>query len=633
MAKFSNIVCSLGGLAAFYFSCLLRDEEEKQVKLWEKIFMIFIFTETLVFNLMPNVTVTNVKIINAGQFELIQGKLAGFFFLTAILMILLTVKNFFSIRKTKLKVKKIKVYYMLLGVILLLSSILIFLILFPLLFKNYNYAWVPPLFSLAEIALFGYALLSRLFFSPKHMLQKFLAYSSNTAVYIIPLIIAVNICNNNLAFINPTTQILIYSAILLSCFIFNKKSFGFFDKLFNLIIHKSDKNRTEQIKELIKQMPETKAGIDKWLKRLQAMLQIKGAEFAFAQDASFKSFSDYFENDYSKCIVKETLDYKIEKRFGKNGNSRQLAKLKRRMENKSIGIIIPVVNKKGQPEGAVILKDKSIGDNFSYEEIAALRILPERAIRIPFKKDNKHYKKAFITEDALLAVDNKISSLITTLNSPELQKDINYLQLTETALDRLITFIGIFAESMRYKARIIKTAKYPVKLPELFDLTIEELDLNTDIDLDTSKVSFEISDKIKSRNFLLDKNLITQAFEAIGLNALTFNDSMEKELKVKAFIRNKNLIFDFEDNGIGIKKEDFNKIFEPLVSGNRNYLCKDCAIETCVDCRHKIFADGVGLTYAKGIIEAHNGEIFVLKSKPKHTIIRVIIPISADITA
>jgi signal transduction histidine kinase len=180
---------------------------------------------------------------------------------------------------------------------------------------------------------------------------------------------------------------------------------------------------------------------------------------------------------------------------------------------------------------------------------------------------------------------------------------------------------------MRYKARIIKTAKYPVKLPKIFDLTIEELDLNTDIDLDVSKVSFEISDKIKNRNFLLDKNLITQAFEAIGLNALTFNDSTEKELKVKAFIRNKNLIFDFEDNGIGIKKEDFNKIFEPLVSGNGNYLCKDCAIETCVDCRHKIFADGVGLTYAKGIIEAHNGEIFVLKSKPKHTIIRVVIPV------
>ncbi|MBW1650454.1 MAG: hypothetical protein JRJ44_07235, partial [Deltaproteobacteria bacterium] len=37
-------------------------------------------------------------------------------------------------------------------------------------------------------------------------------------------------------------------------------------------------------------------------------------------------------------------------------------------------------------------------------------------------------------------------------------------------------------------------------------------------------------------------------------------------------------------------------------------------------------ADGVGLTYAKGAIEAHNGRIFVLKSKAGKTVIRVMLP-------
>ena len=36
---------------------------------------------------------------------------------------------------------------------------------------------------------------------------------------------------------------------------------------------------------------------------------------------------------------------------------------------------------------------------------------------------------------------------------------------------------------------------------------------------------------------------------------------------------------------------------------------------------------GVGLTYAKDIITAHNGKIFVLKSEPRKTIIRVILPV------
>jgi signal transduction histidine kinase len=358
------------------------------------------------------------------------------------------------------------------------------------------------------------------------------------------------------------------------------------------------------------------------------MLEVKGAEFAYAQDASFKSFSGYFENDYSKCIIKETLDYKIEKHFGKNGKAKQLANLKKNMEKESIGVVMPVVNKAGKPEGIIILKDKSIGNNFSYEEIAGLRIMPEHAIRIFFKKENKNYKQAVITQDVLLALENKISSLIKMFESSDLQQNF---KLMESALNQLIIFIGIFSEALQYRANMVKTDKKPVKLSEIFELTMEELESNVDVEYDKSKVSFDISDKIKNRDFLFDKHLMPQAFEAIGLNALTFNDSNEKQLNIKAYIKDNNLIFDFEDNGIGIKEESFEKIFEPLISENSDYICKGCNASTCFGCRHKTFANGVGLTYAKGIIEAHNGVIFVLKSKPQQTIIRIALPVSMEI--
>ncbi len=88
-------------------------------------------------------------------------------------------------------------------------------------------------------------------------------------------------------------------------------------------------------------------------------------------------------------------------------------------------------------------------------------------------------------------------------------------------------------------------------------------------------------------------------------------------MKIKAFLKEDTLIFDFEDNGIGIKRENFKKIFEPMISFSSEKI--DAA-----------FNAGVGLTYARGVVSAHNGVILVLKSKPQKTIIRVALPIADE---
>jgi len=53
-----------------------------------------------------------------------------------------------------------------------------------------------------------------------------------------------------------------------------------------------------------------------------------------------------------------------------------------------------------------------------------------------------------------------------------------------------------------------------------------------------------------------------------------------------------------EDNGPGIKKEEYLKIFEKFYRGHDNITKKN-------------IGSGLGLTIAKGIINAHKGEIWV----------------------
>ncbi len=617
MGLFANIVCIMGMIFAFYFSCLLRDN--KEIKLWEKIFIFSVTLGNFALNLIPNLTVKDIKIFADGSFQLIQGDGILPFAVIAATTIILTFKNFFSLRKSKIKIKQIKVYYMLTGVSILITSIFIFDLFIPLFFKNYSYVWLPPLFCLAEIALFGYALLNELFYSKKHMFQKAFAYCANAAVYLMLLIVAVITCHNNPALKNPIAPILIYSTVILAHCIFNKRSFRFFDRLFNIIIYKNPLNKAQQIKETIKALPDSFDSINNWLIKLQDILEVKGAEFAYAGDASFNNLSEYFDGDYSGNIVKDTLDFKIAQCADKNGKRAKLTNLKNNMEKESVSLLVPIVNHQGEPAGILILKDKSAGGNFSYEELSELRILPEHAVRIVFKKENKE----IITKDMLLALENRISSVIAAVNNAGLQEDIRYFSLIETYLDQLIIFIGIFSESMHYRANIIKTNKEPVKLSEIFDITMEGLGIDRYIDdsEDKIKIFFDINNNIKDKSFLLDKDLIAEAFYVIGANAVQFNNSAEKQLKIKAFIDDKKLILDFEDNGIGIKEENFEKIFEPLVAENTDYKCKEC-------CKDIICADGVGLTYAKGAIEAHNGRIFVLKSKAGKTVIRVMLPVA-----
>jgi K+-sensing histidine kinase KdpD len=71
---------------------------------------------------------------------------------------------------------------------------------------------------------------------------------------------------------------------------------------------------------------------------------------------------------------------------------------------------------------------------------------------------------------------------------------------------------------------------------------------------------------------------------------------------------------DFEDTGPGVPDEQKSKLFNKFIQ-----------LETSIKSKHK--GTGLGLVVAKGIINAHGGDIKVLDNKPHGAIFRIVLPV------
>lgn len=95
-------------------------------------------------------------------------------------------------------------------------------------------------------------------------------------------------------------------------------------------------------------------------------------------------------------------------------------------------------------------------------------------------------------------------------------------------------------------------------------------------------------------------------------NAIKYAEE-KPEIQVTTYNSKEGICIEVKDNGIGIKKEDLNNIFDKFFrvhTGNR----------------HDVKGFGLGLYYVKTIIEAHNGKVLVKSQVGKGTTFTVCLP-------
>jgi hypothetical protein len=201
-----------------------------------------------------------------------------------------------------------------------------------------------------------------------------------------------------------------------------------------------------------------------------------------------------------------------------------------------------------------------------------------------------------IAEAEKLSVFSRTSSFI-----------VHDLKNMVTSLSLLLRNAQRHIESFEFRQSLLKSLQYTVnqmqslihklKMP-VREKKLEKININQIIDEIYRNLNTKFDGKI---NFLLDLkepswiygekdeikqviyNLITNAIEAVKRNG---------EIKVKTHTENGNedIILEIEDSGVGIAKENIDKIFEPFYSSKKAGL-------------------GIGLYQVKKIIEGYGGEI------------------------
>jgi signal transduction histidine kinase len=100
---------------------------------------------------------------------------------------------------------------------------------------------------------------------------------------------------------------------------------------------------------------------------------------------------------------------------------------------------------------------------------------------------------------------------------------------------------------------------------------------------------------------MADRAAITQAVTNLMDNAIKYSDK-EKKVEVSSFAEDQNLVIAVKDFGVGIKKEEIDKVFERFYRGGD-------------ELTRTVKGSGLGLTLVKEIVEAHRGHVRV-ESEP-----------------
>lgn len=220
--------------------------------------------------------------------------------------------------------------------------------------------------------------------------------------------------------------------------------------------------------------------------------------------------------------------------------------------------------------------------------------------RVWFFRDITEQRQLEIKKDRfILMASHELRTPITTIKgfTQILEKHFgdnleagNYLSKIQVQTDRLTTLINDLLDVSK-----IESGKLELK-KEVFDLSLHLNEICEDMQHSSRKHKIIFSG-IKDATIFADKYRISQVLINLINNAIKYSPDSDKIL-VKLAIDKKNIQISVQDFGIGIDKNNLNKIF-------------DAFYQIPHENRHSFFGLGLGLYIVSEIIKQHNGKIWV----------------------
>lgn len=244
------------------------------------------------------------------------------------------------------------------------------------------------------------------------------------------------------------------------------------------------------------------------------------------------------------------------------------------------------------------IEDRKIAEKKVAEQTAAL------------KRSNENLQQfAYVISHDLKAPLRNITSFAQLLKRSfpeELNENATeYLNFILTGVKQLSNLIDDLLEYSRASEKPIEFE------PIEFDLIMETVKYNLNIAIQESNATIEYGE-LPTMN--ASYNQMTLLFQNLLSNAIKFCQSdVQPIIKISSKpYGTKNTLFTVSDNGIGIKKEYFSRVFSLFQRLNR---------------QDEYEGTGLGLSICKKIIERHNGRIWInSKGENQGTTFYILLP-------
>ncbi len=160
--------------------------------------------------------------------------------------------------------------------------------------------------------------------------------------------------------------------------------------------------------------------------------------------------------------------------------------------------------------------------------------------------------------------------------------------------DHMIRLVEDMLDTLKLESRKFKIQKQSLKLDEIAKSAVDEVSRLAD--LKEHAMSLNINGELP--RIRGDRQRIKQVFGNLLTNAIKYTPNKGR-INVELKNENGHLLVSISDNGAGIAEEEHDKIFEKFYTVGGKSLTRESE------------RMGLGLTIAKGIVEAHGGRIWV----------------------
>jgi len=210
-----------------------------------------------------------------------------------------------------------------------------------------------------------------------------------------------------------------------------------------------------------------------------------------------------------------------------------------------------------------------------------------------------------------------ISLACEALNEPILLSEKNsvnrYSKIIREENNRLKIMVETLLNTAAMEKSEFNLSKEEIDLPDLIISASSKYD--EAIKQKEGKIIFELNavqSTITGDEFHL-ANIITNLID----NAIKYNER-KPEITISTQNENKSIVVSVKDNGIGIPKEYLPKIFETFYRVSNGNI-------------QNVRGNGIGLSYTKKIVEAHNGKISVSSDVGRGSEFRITLPLDNEL--